>query len=700
MRFHFEYMTRLMLGTLLCLCSVCTPVFATNIAPTYSSQLLMAKGPTALGWQDELQHAEALIQEGKPDSAKQLLTHIIEISRENGELAREHAAIGKLAVAYYYLSNYDSAIWLGSKCLDYYDAQKDFEQVANITNLISYAYSKKGWYEESLNFRLMALELRQQLQDTVEISKSLVSLGDFYYEQGNYYQAEKYYSQALESSKANNNQRGVAISNYKLATVFRENGDLERSLFYHLTALKLKRKLGITREVILSLEGLGKLQAELGLYGEANKHLKEALEFAKSNSDRYTIAQVYAHFAYVHKLQENYPKMLQYLDKAYSYANEIDNYQLLLEILNDKATAFMFLNQQDSFFAVHQQIAQVQDLMANNQINSNKITEIQQRFEEEKREKIIRSFKEENEIQKELIANAERQRITYIILISISTMTLVLIFLLYNNKLQSNRELQKRNSVIEEKNTQLEQYGEELKSINQTKDKLLAIISHDIRSPLNSLTSVVELMDQQVNALSTEELSEIFTKTKIRLHKLEEFLNNLLRWAQIQNHSFVHRPIDFDAAERVQTVVELYQDMAYKKHLQLENKLPFPTPIHADQDMFDFVIRNLLNNAIKFSKTGGHIFFKQEDDLGDGLMRISIHDNGVGMNRDQIDAIFNLNKQITEKGTSAEKGTGLGLLTSNEFLNINNGKLEVESQKGIGSKFTICLPQAVLQGQQ
>jgi len=169
-----------------------------------------------------------------------------------------------------------------------------------------------------------------------------------------------------------------------------------------------------------------------------------------------------------------------------------------------------------------------------------------------------------------------------------------------------------------------------------------------------------------------------------------ELLNNLLEWSRSQTGRIKCEPMDFSLSDLVRENISLFSDAAYKKNIELQNELKEQILAYADRQMINTVIRNLISNALKFTKSDGKISISMKK--GDGVLIISVMDTGVGINEENISKLFKLAESHSTIGTSNETGTGLGLILCKEFVEKNGGKIWVESKINEGSKFSFGLP--------
>jgi len=237
---------------------------------------------------------------------------------------------------------------------------------------------------------------------------------------------------------------------------------------------------------------------------------------------------------------------------------------------------------------------------------------------------------------------------------------------------------------------QLKEYAGELELVNNTKDKLFSIVAHDLRSPFNSILGLTNLLNEQYETFNDDDKKSIILKLKESSENAFELLEDLLAWSLAQRKGIKLTPEKIDLHEIVSRQMDVFVTVANTKNIRIENLITPGAFANADSNMVSTIIRNLLNNALKFTYSGGRITitsFEKNDKIG-----VSIADNGVGIEANIRENMFKSAETFTTKGTANEKGTGLGLMVCKEFAEINGGEIWVESEEGKGSRFSFTLP--------
>lgn len=230
----------------------------------------------------------------------------------------------------------------------------------------------------------------------------------------------------------------------------------------------------------------------------------------------------------------------------------------------------------------------------------------------------------------------------------------------------------------------VEQKATELEKANATKDKLFSILAHDLRSPLSSIQNYLEILSE----FKLEESEKVSIEKDLlnSTQHTQQMLSNLLSWSKSQMKGVTVNLVKINLKAVLKSTFQIHKKIAAEKGIQLINQLNNAVNIVADVDMLQLVIRNLINNAIKFTAPGGEISVS-EAVIGDDC-RIMIKDNGIGIPFEEQPNIFSL-KVNSIYGTKNEKGVGLGLVLCKEFTELQNGKIGFESTPGVGSTFYV-----------
>jgi signal transduction histidine kinase len=293
-------------------------------------------------------------------------------------------------------------------------------------------------------------------------------------------------------------------------------------------------------------------------------------------------------------------------------------------------------------------------------------------------------LQKEKEIQRKIIKTEKYARFFGV---GFTLILLLFIFQLFRSntsKNKLNQQLSIQNAAVNDQNHLLE-------GLNETKNVLFSIIGHDLRGPFAYLLSMIDLMKDK--EISVDEQEYFLAKLSENIHVTDHLLNNLLYWAKSQMEGMVTSPVTFDVQLVINDNINLLRSRGDNKGIKITQQgTPLSQSVYADKAMIDLIIRNLLENALKFSSQGDTIQVKASDD--EKFLRLSIIDSGKGIPLEDQSKIFNKLKSFTTYGTGNEKGSGLGLLLCKELIEKNYGTIWFESSPGHGSTFNITIPKS------
>lgn len=249
------------------------------------------------------------------------------------------------------------------------------------------------------------------------------------------------------------------------------------------------------------------------------------------------------------------------------------------------------------------------------------------------------------------------------------------------NIIDQAEELQVQKEFLEENN-------KELSISNATKDKFFSIVAHDLINPFSTVLGFSEMLTINAASMDRKKVMELSKLVHGSAERVFLLLENLLQWSRAQTGKIQVKKEEIDIIKIVEENIVLASEMANAKNIILTSKIPEKTIIVADRNLLDTVIRNLLTNAIKFTENGYVDIYLNSSNSS---VELCVKDTGIGISPDHLKNIFNIDKTSSTKGTNGESGTGLGLLICKEFVELNDGKLKVESKLGEGSLFIISL---------
>lgn len=248
------------------------------------------------------------------------------------------------------------------------------------------------------------------------------------------------------------------------------------------------------------------------------------------------------------------------------------------------------------------------------------------------------------------------------------------------------------NDQINRQKDELEALNLQLTEAKATQDKLYSIIAHDLRNPLQFLLFTTDVLYGDYEEMDESVKHSYIQKLFVTVQSMSDLLENLLQWSISQYGKLECRPRTINVGELVHESALFFQETAAKKDIAINWDIPDYTYVYADEDMLKTVLRNLINNALKFTNPGGSVTIEVNTDGPDDYAMIAVSDTGIGIPGDKLENLFKIGMNPSTTGTAKEKGTGLGLILCKELVEKNMGELMVSSEPDKGSRFEILLP--------
>jgi two-component system, sensor histidine kinase and response regulator len=238
----------------------------------------------------------------------------------------------------------------------------------------------------------------------------------------------------------------------------------------------------------------------------------------------------------------------------------------------------------------------------------------------------------------------------------------------------------------------LQDREKELRELNTTKDTILSIISHDLKTPFFNIMGLGEILLNNYNGFSDAEKKELLTNIVDSARESHNLLDNLLGWIRMQTGRIAFNPTLCDLNSLIKSTMSLANFQANNKEVNLNYNEVSNIKVYADENMFNTILRNLLSNAIKYTKIGGQVDIIVNDTSDE--VKISVKDDGVGIPGDKIDKLFSYGNSVSTPGTNQELGSGFGLIITHDFIKMNKGILTVKSEINNGTTFSFNLPKS------
>ncbi len=551
------------------------------------------------------------------------------------------------------------------------------------------------------------------LLETVELAKKLGvnaekqaevwnQLGNMNYGIKNYARAEKYWRKSFmlyfNSLKISTELVGC-MNNIALA--MRKQSNISEALASYDSALRYAMNQKDTAWIGIIAGNMGDIYAEQGNYEKAIPLLQKNVKYNFLTSQWDDLVVSYPKLAQCFIKIRQFDKAKDYLDSLDWWLGEAEKknypygtiYELQIKVAKNSAwaewyaaqgkyaEAYQFQNEYIKTYKEHEQLT-----------NQGNLNRIQTELEVERKEKENLLLKQQTEEDQEEI---RKQRILNMVVVSFLVFFVGVAIIFYRMMKQRqhlNDQLSAQKEEIHSQKEALHQQNAQLEQLNSTKNRLFAIISHDLRSPINNLRGVLEIMDMD---LPKEQQKQILQDTARLMDNTFQTLENLLNWAKWQMGGVHYFPQKVDIEYVTYQICSLFSQTADLKNISLENQVLTETFVWADRDHVELILRNLVGNALKFTPEGGKVWIKSEkiENIAGEFVQVCVSDEGVGISEEGLLELFDPQKIRSTRGTAGEKGTGLGLVMCKEFVEQNGGTLQARSKLGEGTVFCFILPQ-------
>ncbi|PRY90429.1 signal transduction histidine kinase [Mongoliibacter ruber] len=543
----------------------------------------------------------------------------------------------------------------------------------NINRLGVY-YRNKNLQEEALVHYQEALELSQAAQLDIQIGHSLNNIGQIYFYRDLFEESLEYYKNAESYFLKANDQDGLGYNYTGMAVVLGELGRYLEAIQVINRAIEIRDSLGNGRQLVVSKFNRANLLMDMGDFESAEIDMVNLLNFGLEN-DLVRALNALEKLVELKLKQGDTNAAVSYAETAIQLHKERPNSESMIPIFQQMSQLYFQKGDQEKY-QYYNELFQEERNILNVEKTKNHLSAITIKKQKEEIETLSR--------EKDLIEkNKKTQRYLAIAMLVIMAGLIYFLFTYYHF-LKKEKE---KNEILIQQKKQIEEQALELEESNRVKDKIFSIISHDLRGPLHSLIGLVQLVNE--DNLSKEDFKEYIPQVANSLGENEQLLENLLIWSRNQMKGMKVNRTKVNIHDLVEKNIRLLNQTNLYKGQTIINQVPENLLVYSDRDMLDIVIRNLLTNALKYTRNGDGIAFDIKEDLDKHIF--SVRDEGIGIKEEFMKNLFS-NKFFTSPGTQQEKGTGLGLLLSKELINMNRGEIWAESISGQGSAFSFSIP--------
>ncbi len=613
---------------------------------------------------------------------------------ENAILSKDTSAVGYLynsiGATYWKKGEFLNAIKYYKLGLTIHRELGNYKRLARSLNSIGSSYWNLKNNILALEYYLEALKAQKQFSE-INSSLTLNNVGLLYLELGDIALAERYVADGLKSAKITSSTLGEGYSYLNMGDINLHRKKYSEALQYYEKAITFYEKLKDKNGLAQILNKIGEVYLITNKFKLAEKKFAEAYKISKDNRLKLTQTESLINLIRIKIYQGKSAYVGENLNHALQLAEEGNFAESKLKIFELQSEVYENLKDYKNAMLFQHKYNALKDSLFNE--NSLRIlSDTKEKYETTKKEQMNNELQHINKIQ---MLELERKKIENLYVIAISVFSfLVIIYLTYLNtqRKKKNTALQKANRDVEIINKKLNETNKLLQQSNSTKDKFFSIISHDLKNPFNTLLGASQILQSDFDEMSTKDNKELIDIILNDSKKLYSLLENLLYWANSQTGELKANRTNILLYQSISEMAILFSSSAKDKNISIELDVSKSLTIVFDQFMFSTVIRNLLSNAIKFTYSGGKILFTATEEKGKIILKVI--DEGIGIEKQNLQKLFDESSNYRELGTNNESGTGLGLILCRDFVKENNAEIKVESEIGKGTTFELTLEKA------
>lgn len=612
------------------------------------------------------------------DLAKSIefLDNALKISEEKNLLYMKAFVYNNKASAENIKGDYSTAIRYDDQALSIFFQLKDSAQIVKCYNNLGTNYYGLGKFDEAYFYHTQSYRMGKSIGDKLQIAISLHNLGSVFKELGQYDKASDYLKLSLSLSKEQKDEEAPAYFYSEIGDLYMRKNQFDSALIALRSALTFSRTVRLTINELepIILINIARSYLHKNDRSLARAYYDSASALFKKSENAFVLAKTDLGRGLVLLSEKKYKQAQALMEQSAETAHRLNAWTLEVECYKELSRLFEEIEDFKKSLYYFKRHQAVEDSMFSKGMQA-RIFQDQIRFETSSKDEQIISLTKQEKIRRDQI---RKQDLVQNILVVTTALTAVLLFSVY----RSGQRRIKINKLLLEHQDEIKKRSQELEQLNQVKDKFFSIISHDLRSPINALSGILELMAK--DQITPDEFLALNKELRLQFGHTKTLINNLLDWTLLQMDKLKIQVEKIDLHVLADNNIKLLSSLHYKE-IKITNKVAPLSFALGDSNMINLVLRNLLTNAIKFSEAGDLIEVAAKLD-GENYI-VSVKDNGVGISPEVQKILFEKTSGYSTRGTANEKGTGLGLILCKEFVERNGGRIWLESELGKGSTF-------------
>lgn len=579
-----------------------------------------------------------------------------------------------------YLVNADSAIELSLRAFEL-SAESDYDYGRGFSAMVlSRAFWTKGNFMLSTEYGFKAVRVFNGTTWNIEKSLSYLALARTLIELGNHIKAREFILDAIRAAHKIGDEILAAEGYREYSYLLAEQTLFDSALYYCDLALPVFEKHKRAIDVSILYGRMSRIFFSINNFEKSREFAYKGMpiDSAGGNNRALGVAKFLA--AQSEHQFKNSKKAFELAQRAIQIFEKLENHQWLVRCHQLMASLYKESGNLNKAIIELELVSFHKDQLSSSE-KSGQIEEMQALYELSSKEKTILLLENENKLKAQQVTN---QRLVAAFLIA--GIVLLVFFIFFLMRLRTVQ--QRANQELTEQKKEIQTQAENLEHLNNLKTKLFSVISHDLRGPISNIKVLFSMIANQ--SLTKEEFLGLSVKLKSTVDNTHRTLENLLNWCLTQMDGIKTDVKRVELVLAIDEACKLLEDTAASKKIKFQKEISPDAVVLADSNQVQLILRNLIHNAIKFSKPESNVQILATH-VGD-FWRVAIQDSGTGMSNQEISMLLHAQIQFTKYGTNQEKGTGLGLMLCKEFIKQNNGKLEIESAFNQGTSVSFYLP--------
>lgn len=604
---------------------------------------------------------------------------------QKGEISRDSALEAYYSQALTAFDNYDFGI--SRRLLDYYEsllAENDSIEQANSKLLYAQMLMEEGERADAIEYLSESLSIYKSLKDSSKYMLVLLKLGHNYNYIGDHIGAREYYNDCIEIAHELNNLVVEGSCLYNIGGTYADDENYDKGFDFYNRAIALANE-SLDKELLHKIYHAMSLDYKnQGNYKLAEDFGRRSLSVSREMKSKRAIGFSYQGLGMLFFDLGNLDSSEYYMDQTLSIANEISNHQLGFNAKEILEQIYYKTGNYKQAYDTYKQMMKQEDSLYTLQ-NTQLLASIKEKYQNEKQE---RELAEKNLQLQEADSNLIRQRNTQLILVFVVVLLILITILIYRGYTLRQRA----NDILQSKNAEIQEHLKEIEHVNANKSRWFVNVAHELRTPLTLIKGPIQriLRNSKLSTNVHADLQLVERNTK----SLSNLVNEILDLSRMEEGEVSVKESVFELGDMIMTVVAAFESRADQLGIQLKSQINTEAHILADKDKLNKVLINLISNALKFTPSGGNVEVILARPKSKAF-RIIVKDNGRGIPPADINRVFDRFFQSNRDSQEVTGGTGIGLALSKEIAEMHGGQLSVTSTPGMGSSFTLVLPEEI-----